>query len=102
MITVSKRSLMASSIRSPAPTVWAARGGRIGRITQPARRPGFVVPPSSSEQPVLVCVGRRRGARLDAELHEGVAHVPLDRPLADEELGRDLAVRATFRDEPQD
>src|ERR671917_437971 len=41
---------------------------------------------------VLVGVGRRGRARRDAELGEDVAHVAGDGPVADHELGGDLAV----------
>ena len=42
-----------------------------------------------SEQLVVVGVGGGGGPRRNVELVEDVAHVPVDRPLAQEQLGRD-------------
>ena len=66
-------------------------------------RRGWVVPPSRRvvEQSALVRVRGRRRARPHAQLHEDVAHVALDRALADHELVGDPAVGVPGGDEPQ-
>ena len=48
---------------------------------------------SGSDEPVLVRIGGGRRTRGDAELGEDVAHVPVHRPHAEDELGGDRFVR---------
>src|SRR5262245_34653101 len=50
---------------------------------------------------VLVRPGSRGRARRHVELHEDVAHVPVDRLLAQEELAGDRLVGLARGDEPQ-
>ena len=54
-----------------------------------------------SEEVGLVGERGRRRTRGDAQLGEDVAHVPVDRPLAETQLHADRAVGQTLRDEPE-
>jgi len=54
-----------------------------------------------SEQSLLVRVGGCRSARGDAELGEDVAHMAVDRALADHELSGDCLVGLACGNQPQ-
>src|SRR5215213_3083752 len=54
-----------------------------------------------SDEPVLVRVGCGRGARGQAQLSEDVAHVPVYRPLAKDQLGGDRLVGLAGGDQAQ-
>src|SRR5215213_2643515 len=54
-----------------------------------------------SDEPVLVRVGCGRGARGQAQLGEDVAHVPVDRPLAKNQLGGDRLIGLAGGDQAQ-
>src|ERR687897_1933552 len=70
--------------------------------TSAVRRNGWNYPfPGCSDEPVLVSVGRGRGARGQAQLGEDVAHVPVHRPLAKDQLGGDRFVGLTGGDQAQ-
>src|SRR5688500_736800 len=62
-----------------------------------------VFPACAGKSDELVLERERRGcrSRTHAQLGEDVLHVAGDRVLADDELGCDLAVRASRRDEPE-
>src|SRR5687767_725971 len=71
-------------------------------FTEPS---AWVVPPMAEpkrlNQAVLVGVCRGRRARRNVELREDVAHVPVDRLLAQEQLFRDRLVGLAAGDEAQ-
>src|SRR4051812_30668516 len=95
MITVSWRS----------EEVMARPYGRAGPATsgEPPNRAGRGMGDlTHSQQAVLVGVGGGRGARGDAQLGEDVAHVAVDRPLAEDERGGDRAVGLPGGDAAQD
>src|SRR4029453_83423 len=55
----------------------------------------------ASDEVVLIGVRGGRGASGNAQLREDVAHVPVDRPIAEHELGGDRPVRRASGDEAQ-
>src|SRR5690349_9763944 len=57
---------------------------------------------SRSDEPVLVGVGRRCRAGRHVQLHENVAHVPVDRLPTEVELPCDVLVGLSNCDEAQD
>src|SRR5215208_736323 len=70
--------------------------------TSAVRRNGWNYPfLGCSDEPVLVRVGCGRGARGQAQLGEDIAHVPVYRPLAKDQLGGDHLVGLTGGDQAQ-
>ena len=80
----------------------ARTAGDVAASGKPPKRRAaavWVVPGSESADPVLERVRRRGCARADAQLGQNVADVPLDGPLAEEQLGGDALVGLADRDQ---
>src|SRR5215217_96329 len=120
MITVSKRSTWVASrwlccsmcpfidassswgLDSPQSDPDEEEAHRRNYPTSAVRRNGWNHPfLGCSDEPVFVRVSRGRSARGQAQLGEDVAHVPVHRPLAEDQLGGDRLVGLTGGDQAQ-
>src|SRR3954471_16229731 len=108
------RGRHAGAARPRGPTVSPAAEPRRARSAQASRRPGRAPAGTYGRKARALAGGRRRRrprvvrgraelfARVDPELREHSAQVPLDRPRADEELCADLGIRAALGGEACD